>query len=168
MVFFTANANAAIVNLDARLNGTGNTVDLSLTAGTYSITPIGTANGGDYNAWYAWTNGVTGCDSNGENCSRGWIHSYGYESSEIGTVNVGSNGTDNRYATDLLALDHSLGSLFTLTSDAVVSFFIRDYPLTDNAGGISLDVTAVPLPAAAWLFGSALLGFVGLSRRRAV
>lgn len=30
------------------------------------------------------------------------------------------------------------------------------------------DVSAVPLPAAAWLFGSALLGFVSLSNRRKV
>jgi hypothetical protein len=35
-------------------------------------------------------------------------------------------------------------------------------------GGVSLavDLQPVPLPAAAWLFGSALLGMVGLARRR--
>ncbi|MCX2982945.1 VPLPA-CTERM sorting domain-containing protein [Halieaceae bacterium IMCC14734] len=31
---------------------------------------------------------------------------------------------------------------------------------------ITTDVAAVPLPAAAWLFGSALMGLVGMSRRR--
>lgn len=31
----------------------------------------------------------------------------------------------------------------------------------------SLEVTAVPVPAAVWLFGSALLGLVGMARRRA-
>lgn len=35
-------------------------------------------------------------------------------------------------------------------------------------GGSDGYVSAVPLPAAAWLFGSALLGFIGLSSRRRV
>ena len=30
------------------------------------------------------------------------------------------------------------------------------------------DIPAVPLPAAAWLFGTALIGFIGMSRRRKV
>jgi hypothetical protein len=36
-------------------------------------------------------------------------------------------------------------------------------------GGFDIDavrVSPVPLPAAAWLFGSALIGFFGLSRRK--
>lgn len=42
---------------------------------------------------------------------------------------------------------------------------------TSNAGAIFLDnasltVTAVPIPAAVWLFGSGLLGLVGVARRR--
>jgi hypothetical protein len=31
-----------------------------------------------------------------------------------------------------------------------------------------LSVSAVPVPAAIWLFGSALVGFVGMSRRTSV
>lgn len=40
---------------------------------------------------------------------------------------------------------------------------------TNNFAGIVLvqDVSTVPVPAAAWLFGSALLGFFGFSRRKA-
>jgi len=42
---------------------------------------------------------------------------------------------------------------------------------TDNGGAIfldnaSLEVSAVPVPAAVWLFGSGLLGLVGVARRR--
>lgn len=33
-------------------------------------------------------------------------------------------------------------------------------------GDVSLDVTLVPVPAALWLFGSGLLGLVGVARRR--
>jgi hypothetical protein len=44
-------------------------------------------------------------------------------------------------------------------------------PSTSGAGAIftdsaSLTVTAVPVPAAVWLFGSGLLGLVGVARRR--
>lgn len=37
-----------------------------------------------------------------------------------------------------------------------------------SKGGYGGSISAVPLPAAAWLFGSALLGFMGWSNRRKV
>ena len=38
----------------------------------------------------------------------------------------------------------------------------------DNSGGVSLNlVSTVPLPPAAWLFGSGLLGLVGYKRKTA-
>jgi len=40
-------------------------------------------------------------------------------------------------------------------------------PTSDFAFQIMGDVSPVPVPAAAWLFGSALLGFFGFSRRKA-
>ena len=33
---------------------------------------------------------------------------------------------------------------------------------------VRVDVSAVPLPATVWLFGTALLGFIGISRRTTV
>jgi hypothetical protein len=38
----------------------------------------------------------------------------------------------------------------------------------DGQVNLNITVSAVPVPAAAWLFGTALIGFVGLSRRRSV
>lgn len=35
-----------------------------------------------------------------------------------------------------------------------------------NTGGYNVSVNAVPVPAAAWLFGSAMLGLVGATRNR--
>ena len=35
-----------------------------------------------------------------------------------------------------------------------------------GTGDCSVSVSAVPVPAAAWLFGSGLLGLIGISRRR--
>jgi len=36
------------------------------------------------------------------------------------------------------------------------------------SGAIKLNISVVPVPAAVWLFGSALIGFLGLSRRTSV
>ncbi len=56
---------------------------------------------------------------------------------------------------------------FTRTgSTSTISFLSAAYD--DVAGeGIIAGVSAVPVPAAAWLFGSALLGFFGFSRKKA-
>jgi hypothetical protein len=61
-----------------------------------------------------------------------------------------------------------------LTSYGCFSFLLG---FDDSGGGLDRDfddfvvgvnLTPVPLPAAAWLFGSALIGFVTLSRRRRI
>jgi hypothetical protein len=49
-----------------------------------------------------------------------------------------------------------IASAWTLNSDGSLSF-----------NGTDVSPSAVPLPAAAWLFGSGLLGLVGVSRRKA-
>jgi len=48
--------------------------------------------------------------------------------------------------------------------------FLRDGVYSDTKLGMDfrLEMSAVPIPAAAWLFGSALIGFIGFSRRIAV
>jgi hypothetical protein len=56
--------------------------------------------------------------------------------------------------------------------DRVVINVTKDFTGTGNDGGpeqfdnIAFNVSAVPLPPALWLFGSGLLGFVGMARRR--
>ena len=44
-------------------------------------------------------------------------------------------------------------------------FTVRGEVLPGTAGSYDLTISAVPLPAAFWLFGSALIGFIALSRR---
>ncbi len=41
------------------------------------------------------------------------------------------------------------------------------YAGTMGAIPVSLNISAVPVPAAVWLFGSGLLGLVGVARRKA-
>ncbi|MCU7887858.1 MAG: VPLPA-CTERM sorting domain-containing protein [Candidatus Thiodiazotropha sp. (ex Lucinoma aequizonata)] len=49
-----------------------------------------------------------------------------------------------------------------------VSGFVLDASDPKVYSDYSFKIQAVPLPAAAWLFGSALIGFVSFSRRRKV
>ncbi|SFK74700.1 hypothetical protein [Methylophaga sulfidovorans] len=152
-------ANAATVHLDAKTNTSSNAVELNLTAGTYSISPF---KDNTYTAWNAWGK-VQGCSSDGTGCSKGWINNYSF-TTPAGTTNIITSNTD-RYETADLALLNAVGATFTLLTDATVKFFINDSQYGDNIGGMSLNVSAVPVPAAAFLFAPALLGFMGLRRR---
>jgi len=69
------------------------------------------------------------------------------------------------YPTNLNALAGAQDSIFTLTTAGFVGFSIRDNPLSDNQGGISLNINSVPVPGAVWLFVSGLAGLVGLRRK---
>ena len=150
-------ASAAIIDLNARTTTTTNPVIIHFSAGTYDVTPIGVADGGAYNAWNAW--GFVSLPSNG------WLNKYSLSSSEFPAYTVGQ-GTP--YATDLIALSNAVGTTFTLTSDGDVNFFITDNPYSDNIGGISLSITAVPEPNAILLVSSgiAALGVTRVSRRK--
>ena len=51
-------------------------------------------------------------------------------------------------------------------SEIVMSGFWED-PVNGGISHVSIWITAVPVPAAVWLFGTALLGLVGFKRRQA-
>ena len=73
-----------------------------------------------------------------------------------------------------------LAGILKLTSDEFdnPAIFIDEWEATASDIGIpnarlNLDISAVPIgavpvPAAVWLFGTALIGFVGMSRRTSV
>lgn len=169
-------ANAATVNVDgvsnASLDGS-NSVDITLDTGIYSLAFIE-----DQYTAFSRFSGESGC-TNGQDCTRGWENSVRYTigtdtfqfgdgsaSGGIGPIDPG----DGYFESDVASFANSsiYSDTFTINGDGtVVSFFIYDDILTDNRGGVSLAVTQVPLPAAAWLFGSALIG-LGWVRRRAV
>ena len=85
-------------------------------------------------------------------------------------------GTTLNYSLDLGATWDTL-PIAALKLDDVVTNWVSDsldYHITGTAGTApemylaSMKVSAVPVPAAVWLFGSALLGFVGYGRRTSV
>lgn len=59
---------------------------------------------------------------------------------------------------------------FTLAGLSAGLYTLEFFGDANGVFGVAYDVTAssVPLPAAAWLFGSALIGFVAFSARRSV
>ena len=108
-----------------------------------------------------------------------------FQSFSIGTTKISFNidTTDNVNASapDLFAvalLDSSAGNpqLLTTAPDTVsfitLSFSnpaqIAAYSGADTASGVTSSVSAVPVPAAVWLFGSALAGMGLFGRRKPV
>ena len=62
-----------------------------------------------------------------------------------------------------------LFSIQDLTLDSISAFKLRISGTLNGrfrSGGYNVSVEAVPVPAAAWLFGSAILGLAGLKTRR--
>ena len=56
--------------------------------------------------------------------------------------------------------------VFTVSSDTTLRLTFQAAGIDETLGGFidNVSITAVPLPAAAWLFGSALLGLVTVAR----
>jgi hypothetical protein len=71
---------------------------------------------------------------------------------------TGADGVNHAFAF-IVGNSTSLVSSLTLATSTIGGDFT-------NIGIGVLDVTAVPVPAAAWLFGSGLLGLIGISRRK--
>lgn len=181
-----------IVDVDARLNGGGNPVTLSLDAGTYKVEPIGTAQGGAFDAWSAWSaNAGTLPTPIGTLGAQGWLNSYIALSTDITAVTF-ADGTPfpivnppdtlpttsffspalgGYFASDGMiyasagdALANAVTSIFTLGAPGDVNFAFLD-TLADNRGGMSLKVSAVPEPGTLLLIGSGLAG-IGIRARR--
>ncbi len=61
--------------------------------------------------------------------------------------------------TDWVGNDAPFQNLWELTVNSGVG---------DGQVNLNIEVSAVPVPAAVWLFGSALIGFVGIARRTSI
>ncbi|MEA1988225.1 MAG: hypothetical protein U9N57_03305 [Pseudomonadota bacterium] len=95
----------------------------------------------------------------------------GFVDLDLGTITVDLSGIFG----DHFGADQSLAGIATGTYDAVTGAYEMSWTKTLTQGHTGEDLTltfagqasVVPVPAAAWLFGSGLLGLVGLARRKA-
>jgi hypothetical protein len=137
-----------------------NAVTLALDAGSYEVSYL---SGG----WNPWGSPVDGCDVNGANCAHGWYNAFFID-------NTAYASAGNFFASQSLAsaAGQAMSPIsFSLAAATNVVFSIKDWPYSDNAGGISLSVNSVTAPVpepetyAMMLAGLGLLGFAGRRRR---
>ena len=86
-------------------------------------------------------------------------------------IATGTNGTLNLIGSDQFILGLDTGGGNWITDSAVVSVGANAFQVSfDNNGTlVTVDVQIippVPVPAAVWLFGSGLIGLVGVARRK--
>ncbi len=165
---------ATIVNLDGIANASqtgSNAITVSLAAGIYNISFVED----QYKSFSRWNKEVN-CDSAGLHCRQGWENSARYIiGSETfyfgdGTASGGYGPVTNESAwfqTQELSFANALGysAKFTLAEATDVKFFIYDNNISDNRGGVSLSISAVPEPAT-WAMLIAGFGLVGMASRR--
>jgi hypothetical protein len=177
-----ASQASQIVNIDA-LSSNGTSVQLS--AGTYDISVIGTAQGGQYNAWdYASANFGTPQASPAPNAwvdsfditVNGVTNSYLPKSNPLSSTALGALSTYESsvlYTNGTSPASSSIDTVvLTLNSAETVNFTVADDLFCDNWGGTSLQLTnvdpaaATPEPSTFGLIGLALTGSIAALRRK--
>jgi len=161
-----------------------------------SAAEMAATNGAQYTDTYSTTHGSFGPQSgsvatfeftglgNGWTEGSMWFDMADFQASRFGAVNTTYNGIAQNWAfndgfptTKIRFFDlaqnvidsiNSLGSL-TVAIDRSGSgdFYGFDFALLSDRVGSDTDIGEVPIPAAAWLFGSGLMGLIGLRKRRA-
>jgi hypothetical protein len=186
-LLFAAGMLASAASSAATFNYTAvNFNDDSVLSGTFGWNPVGavdtnpSASQGDYTGVGFWTGSVTctSCALNGTSFSFNPTNVSIYDNSDYQ-----GNGYDEMFMAssddplgsymDLVALGSDWFSSDALPSDLPALYFENVLALGNEfiPGETTIEyhlteVSAVPVPPAIWLFGSALAGFVGWSRRR--
>ncbi|WP_165063412.1 PEP-CTERM sorting domain-containing protein [Paludisphaera rhizosphaerae] len=141
---------------------------LILTAGTYMVTNAYGEVGALYNAFRFNES------SSGQNWA--WSFLISNESDANKTVLFGMGSALGSSAAEVAsqAAVQNFTAYFTLSTNAVLNFMVRDNAVGDNTGGVSLRITqvsgtgiqAVPEPAGLVLLGIGALASIGLAARR--
>ena len=113
---------------------------------------------------------ATGYTSGGQ--AYAWANGSTIAGQVWGAGGYGDNtGSTDLYGAGVLQDANPLGSVLTLfgmTGNGGTGV-VQSYDLTDNltlTTDGTLQIAPVPIPAAVWLFGSGLLGLIGVGRRR--
>ena len=95
-----------------------------------------------------------------------------YWSSGQGTFNIVTNLSTYSFTVDLLNITYGFFGFHATDGEHIIAFNNGGDPnqlatgFTDVQLGNTASVSAVPVPAAVWLFGSALTGLVGIGKRK--
>ena len=124
------------------------------------------AQSGDINsAWWQWTSPGTGLVT---------IDTFGSDFDTFLTLATGSTIDSLSIVDQNDDAGGTLQSLITFDAIAGTSYQIAVDGFLDRTGSIALNLASpfppavIPVPAAVWLFGTALIGLVGVSKRRKV
>lgn len=170
-----------IINVNGRTNAgqpsstpLATPVSVFLAQGSYLLTFVAPPTpGANFTAVNVWNNNNgSGCNSAGSNCERGWFNRADYflGSNANNYSTLGSSSQANRYRTAALSFANSgqYSAIINVGAGGqTFSAFLRDQPITDNFGGISLSLASVPEPAtwAMMIMGFGLIGGAYRSRR---
>ena len=170
--FLASDATSTTFKIGQQRFLTTSTLDLSggnpigsQTAFSNSLTSQAGANFGSFVSWIN-ANCITG-----NTCASGWG-----DSSALGQISFGK-GAPTSWVSASYANGASLGTASTMYllatngtgASGVSNSYIGGTLDVSKTGVITVSNGApVPLPAAVWLFGSGLLGLMGLGRRRAM
>ena len=149
-------------------------VSVFLAQGLYELTFVAPPTAGaNFTAVNVWNNNNgSNCNSAGANCERGWFNRADYflgsDANSFSTL--GSSARPDRYRTAALSFANSgqYSAIINVGAGGqTFSAFLRDQPITDNFGGISLSLASVPEPAtwAMMIMGFGLIGGAYRSRR---
>lgn len=153
IIFLLFIGNQAMATTMVNVNAKVGEIDVTLDAGSYTVTPVDNRGDGGYMAWSGWSSGSK------------WLNYYviiagGTAIARIDELIIYQSMSD--------AFAAASSVYFTLDAETLVTFDFQDGVNGDNRGGMSfeLDVTTVPEPATMLLFGIGLLGLAGVNRRK--
>lgn len=178
-LFYATTSSATIVNIDATRYGfafptdpapvvgqiispfstSGPLNQLTLSAGTYIVTNATGLPGADPDLTASRFN-------SGENWAWNFIIANDLDKSVVLYGEAGGVASSKSGIAGQLSVQN-FTSTFYLPTTTTLDFMIRDYYLPDNAGGVALNITAVPEPETyvMLLVGLSWLGIYGMSKK---
>ncbi len=154
------------LNVTIESTTAGYTMDMFTLAEVGDYRLDGATASADASAWFLVDSATTSCG--GFACSDSAIFSTGALADTAGALaawNLGGSldlANTAGWGSDTKVILQLQNNLLATTESLNETAFIQK-----KKGGIGITVNPVPVPAAVWLFGSGLIGLVGLARRKA-